>query len=256
MDAPEDRESSIQADHTRFQAAKKDEEEAATGQKPSIWQRRKRLIIGSIMATLLALSLSLGLGLGLGIPRSCAAGNTTAPTIWQPAAGTSWQIILSYALDINADSPSVEPDVDVFDIDLFLHQDSTVIDSLHGLGKKVVCYFSAGSYEPGRPDSSQFPDSDLGSELDGWPGEFWLNTNSEAIRKIMVNRIELASKIGCDAVDPDNVDGYVCTAPSPSPPFSALLHPLATKSTTTVADTTRWYLAKYQRPGPHPRGCD
>ncbi|KAH8887878.1 hypothetical protein GQ53DRAFT_749547 [Thozetella sp. PMI_491] len=144
---------------------------------------------------------------------SSALGATLATrAVWQPAVGTSWQIILSGSLKLTSSSTSVTPNVDVFDIDLFTNTkngvDTTVIDALHRLNKKVICYFSAGSYEPGRPDSSQFAAADKGNELDGWPGEYWLNLNSQNVRNIMAARIALAAKMGCDAVDPDNVDGY------------------------------------------------
>jgi hypothetical protein len=185
--------------------------------------RRCKIVTIAVGAAVLVLGLALGLGLGLDLKRGegrsgggVATPTTTAvppgptPTaVWQPPVNASWQIILSKTLKIDSSSPSVEPNVDVFDIDLFLHQNSTVISSLHQLGKRVICYFSAGSYEPNRPDSSQFQKSDLGAELDGWPGEYWLNTNSTNVHNIMSKRIQIASRIGCDAVDPDNVDGYV-----------------------------------------------
>jgi len=44
--------------------------------------------------------------------------------------------------------------------------------------------------------------------VDGWAGEWWLNTNSANVRTIMTARVELAKTKGCDGVDPDNVDGY------------------------------------------------
>jgi hypothetical protein len=95
-------------------------------------------------------------------------------------------------------------------------EDPSAIAALHTAGKKVICYFSAGSYEDGRPDSGQFKASDKGKELDGWPGEYWLNTKSTNVQNIMSNRIALAAKMGCDAIDPDNVDAYV----SPKAPVS------------------------------------
>ena len=49
---------------------------------------------------------------------------------------------------------------------------------------------------------------ELHSKEDGWPGEWWLNTKSANVRKIMVARMDLAKSKGCDAVDPDNVDGF------------------------------------------------
>lgn len=111
-------------------------------------------------------------------------------------------------LDISANAKSVTPNVDVFDIDLFDNPKST-FNQLHKFGKKAICYFSAGSFEPNRPDSGDFKEGDQGSELNGWPGEHWLNLKSENVRNIMAKRIELAASKGCDAIDPDNVDGYV-----------------------------------------------
>ncbi|KAI6912581.1 hypothetical protein D0869_05059 [Hortaea werneckii] len=128
-------------------------------------------------------------------------------TIWQPGARATWQIVLRHPLELSPNAPAIEPDVDIFDIDLFDNPAST-IDALHKLGKKVVCYFSAGSYEPYRSDSSQFRESDLGEPLDGWPDEKWLDLNSPNVRRIMADRIALARKKGCDAIDPDNIDSY------------------------------------------------
>jgi hypothetical protein len=75
-------------------------------------------------------------------------------------------------------------------------------------GKKVICYFSAGSYENWRDDASCFTPQDKGAGLDGWAGEQWLDTDSHNVRSIMLGRLDLAVSKGCDGVDPDNVDGY------------------------------------------------
>jgi hypothetical protein len=101
----------------------------------------------------------------------------------------------------------VAPDVAIYDIDLFENSD-VLISTLKRLGKKVICYFSAGSYEPGRLDSGEFQSKDKGKELDGWPGEYWLDVSSANVRSIMTKRLDIAQQKGCDAVDPDNVDGY------------------------------------------------
>ncbi|TID27408.1 glycoside hydrolase superfamily [Venturia nashicola] len=138
---------------------------------------------------------------------TAAAVPASSGTLWQPPVKASWQIILNHVLDVNALSTSVAPDVDVFDIDLFDNPKET-FDALKRLGKKSICYFSAGSFEPGRPDSGDFVASDKGSGLDGWPGEYWLNLKSANVRSIMTKRIELAASKGCDAIDPDNVDAY------------------------------------------------
>jgi hypothetical protein len=128
--------------------------------------------------------------------------------VWQPAVDSTWQIVLSNTLTLSTTATSVTPDVDVFDIDLFDNQAET-ITTLHNLGKKVICYFSAGSYEPDRPDSGNFKAIDKGNELQGWPGEYWLDLNSKNVQNIMVARIQLAATKGCDGIDPDNIDGYV-----------------------------------------------
>jgi hypothetical protein len=128
---------------------------------------------------------------------------------WIPAVGTSWQIVLNAPLQIDARHPAVTPDVDVFDIDLFDNPIETV-QALHSLNKRVICYFSAGTYEEWRIDAKEFPKSDLGKPLEDWPGERWVNLKSSRVRDIMARRIRLAAEKGFDAIDPDNVDGYVC----------------------------------------------
>jgi hypothetical protein len=126
--------------------------------------------------------------------------------LWQPAVGTNYQMILSGIVDpsVGTVAPSNVP---IYDIDLFYTNKST-IDALHSQGKKVICYFSAGSSEDWRPDYNDFPASSKGPCLDGWAGERWLDTRDAGVFEVMKKRIALASQKGCDAIDPDNVDGY------------------------------------------------
>lgn len=191
---------------------------------PRPWFRRKLYLL-LIVFLILALALGLGLGLGLGLKssgNSDDSGNanpTPEPTpsspptsngpIWKPAVGSTWQIILENSLPTSLLSSlsSTWSSTSIFDIDLFTNPVST-FTAFHGADKKVICYFSAGSYEPNRPDSGEFPKSDIGDELVGWPGEYWLNTSSAKVRSIMLARLDLAKTKGCDGVDPDNVDGY------------------------------------------------
>ncbi|RMZ02221.1 hypothetical protein D0860_07308 [Hortaea werneckii] len=187
---------------------------------------RRTLILVSVLLALFVIGLAIGLGVGLGLTGdsedsgndddeipSPGSSSTPLPTppangsLWQPAVNSSWQIVLLNPLSVSKSATSISPDVDIFDIDLFTNDEST-IEKLHQLGKKVICYFSAGSYESYRPDSSEFQPSDLGKELDGWPGERWLDIGSSNVRRIMAARIALAASKGCDAIDPDNVDGY------------------------------------------------
>ena len=119
---------------------------------------------------------------------------------YQPAVGTTWQWQLKNTVDTSYD-------VEMYDIDL---NDSPVslIQELQASGKKVICYFSAGSYEDWRSDANQFAASDLGANLDGWPGERWLDIRSSNVHSIMQSRLDLAQQKGCDGVEPDNMDGY------------------------------------------------
>ncbi|RVU85501.1 endo alpha-1,4 polygalactosaminidase [Leucothrix sargassi] len=104
--------------------------------------------------------------------------------------------------DINPNLP-----VDIYDIDLF-DTPASLIQTLHSNGKKVICYFSAGSYENWRDDAGAFKEGVLGSPLDKWEGERWLDIRAESIKPIMLERLDLAQEKNCDGVEPDNVDGY------------------------------------------------
>ncbi len=95
----------------------------------------------------------------------------------------------------------------VYDIDLF-DVPQTTIDQLHTVGRKVMCYFSGGSFEEWRDDAGDFPKVVLGKGLDGWEGERWLDIRSASVRQIMATRLDLAVSRQCDGVEPDNMDGY------------------------------------------------
>ncbi|KAF1817327.1 hypothetical protein P152DRAFT_407863 [Eremomyces bilateralis CBS 781.70] len=129
-----------------------------------------------------------------------------AGELWQPIQRSRFQIVLNRPMKVDPQG-NVSPDATIFDIDLF-DNDPTTIATLKGQGKKTICYFSAGTYEPYRPDSRQFQRNDMGARLPEWRDEKWLDVNSQNVRKIMANRIQLAADKGCDGVDPDNMDGY------------------------------------------------
>ncbi|MDO6498206.1 endo alpha-1,4 polygalactosaminidase [Photobacterium sanguinicancri] len=119
---------------------------------------------------------------------------------YRPAPLTTWQWQLSGTVNTSYN-------VDIYNIDLF-DSSTDLIQGLQQSGKKVICYFSAGSYEDWRPDAKEFKESDLGNNLDGWPGERWLDIRSKNVISIMTKRLELAKEKGCDGVELDNMDGY------------------------------------------------
>ncbi len=120
---------------------------------------------------------------------------------YQPPVSATWQWQLQGAVDTSYD-------VDIYDIDLF-DSSKSLIHKLQISGKKVICYFSAGSFEKWRADAQQFVKSDLGKKLDGWANERWLNIRSTRVRSIIKKRLLLAKQKGCDGVEPDNLDAYM-----------------------------------------------
>jgi len=96
---------------------------------------------------------------------------------------------------------------DAYGIDLF-DNDAAAIAGLQAMGRKVICYFSAGSGEDWRPDYAMLDAAALGNPLDGWPGERWLDFRDPSVQQVMLGRLDLAVEKGCDGVDPDNVDVY------------------------------------------------
>ncbi len=122
-------------------------------------------------------------------------------TRWAPTKGTSWQWQLTGTIDTSVDAA-------VFDIDGEDASAATVA-ALHAKGAKVICYFSAGSYENWRSDAASFPSAVRGKGLDGWAGESWLDVRrQDVLLPIMEKRIATCKAKGFDAVEPDNVDGY------------------------------------------------
>lgn len=136
---------------------------------------------------------------GLPAPVSC-------PGCWHPAIQTSWNWVLSVV------PTAPYRNVQMYDIDGF-NASAADVTALHNAGKKVVCYISVGSYEDWRSDASQFPAAILGNNLDGWPGERWLDVRNvqqanSALAAIMNARLDMCKSKGFDAVEFDNMDGY------------------------------------------------
>ncbi|KHN93825.1 endo alpha-1,4 polygalactosaminidase precursor [Metarhizium album ARSEF 1941] len=190
--------------------------EAARPARGPWWRSKKFIIAAAVAAALIIIALAVGLGVGLTRgkggqddqgeePRPPGSG-VNRTTLYKPKAGTPWQIILSKPVKL-ADDGAVTPRTEVYDLDMF-DNDADSFVRLYNAGIKVICYFSAGTYEEWRSDKDRFDQADMGKPLDDWPGERWLNVSSPSVRDIMKERIKLAASKGCLAIDPDNVDGY------------------------------------------------
>ena len=133
----------------------------------------------------------------------CAAyeAGTPVPSTADPVpVGISWQWQITETVDTSHD-------VDLYDVDLF-QLTSAVEETLHADGRRVICYFSAGSFEPWTDDADQFPEEAIGKKLDGWPDERWLDHTRADVRALMSARLDLAVERGCDGVEPDNVTAH------------------------------------------------
>jgi hypothetical protein len=120
---------------------------------------------------------------------------------WIPPPNTTWQWQLTTPVDLSVDAQ-------LFDIDLFDNA-ASVVGALHARGRHVACYLDAGTLEPGRPDSGDFPASVVGKELPDWPGEHWLDVRRlDVLGPLLERRLDLCRQKGFDAVEPDNVDAY------------------------------------------------
>jgi hypothetical protein len=120
---------------------------------------------------------------------------------WIPPPTTTWQWQLTTPVDLSVDAQ-------LFDIDLFDNA-ASVVGALHARGRHVACYLDAGTLEPGRPDSGDFPASVVGKELPDWPGEHWLDVRRlDVLGPLLERRLDLCRQKGFDAVEPDNVDAY------------------------------------------------
>ena len=126
--------------------------------------------------------------------------------------GTVWDIVLKSEVDTIDLAKFKTAAGSILDIDL--EDNDSVQRGTKGWIKElaktktVVCYFSAGSYEPWRSDAEAFAPADYGKKMDGWD-EWWLDLKRPSVKNIMEARIKRASEAGCHAIDPDNIDGYV-----------------------------------------------
>ncbi len=123
---------------------------------------------------------------------------------YRPAVTATWQWQLQPDSGGNINTAY---DVEVYDIDLFDAPDS-VISDLHTQGRRVIAYFSAGTYESFRSDAGEFQASEIGNTLEDFADERWLDVRSANVRRIMLARLDHAAARGFDGVEPDNVDGY------------------------------------------------
>jgi hypothetical protein len=121
--------------------------------------------------------------------------------MWKPTVGMTWEWQLNKPLNLTYD-------VQVYDIDLF-DIEPAQIAQLHAAGRKVICYVNLGAWENWRPDKDLFPPSVIGAQWPQFPREYWLDIRQwDLLAPAIRGRLDMAVAKGCDAVEPDNMDGY------------------------------------------------
>lgn len=123
------------------------------------------------------------------------------PAAWVPEIGATWQYQLDGPVDVTVDA-------DIFDVDLFTTS-RAVIGELHDRDRRVLCYVSAGTWEPYRPDAARFPARVKGRAVAGWPDERWLDVRRlDVLKPIMRARLDRCAAKGFDGVEFDWIDGH------------------------------------------------
>jgi len=158
---------------------------------------------------------------------SIGASNTASAVQWPPVLDPDtnvqppkWDWQLKSPVQLNDDAS-----IEIYDIDMFDNESNGMVNTLQSYGKKVICYVNVGAWEDFRDDDLDFPRSILGNVYDRFPNEKWLDirdvnplksTTGTALAAILEARFDRALQMGCDAVEPDNIDGFDETSHNPS----------------------------------------
>jgi hypothetical protein len=118
-----------------------------------------------------------------------------------PLPGVTWQAQLSGSVDTSLN-------VDLFYLDADFTS-SAAVSELRAKGKIVLCYSSAGTYEPWRDDANDFPESVLGEPLADYPREQWLDVRAPEVRALMHARFAALKRAGCDGVYPSTLEAHL-----------------------------------------------
>ena len=151
-------------------------------------------------------------------------------TCWHPALNSRWQYqlqgVAAYAstggINVNISGvpftggAAVRPSV--FDIDLYVDPaiagnsttfNTAAVNAIHADGGRAICYVSAGTFEPWRPDAPSYPDSIKGRAVSGFKDERWLDIRqTSTLFPILDARAAKCAQAGFDGVEWDNVDGF------------------------------------------------
>ncbi|ASN82718.1 endo alpha-1,4 polygalactosaminidase [Deinococcus ficus] len=135
---------------------------------------------------------------------------TPAPTPGSIKLPPTGNVPWDWQIGANSDKDIVVPaGVKLMDVDGF-NTSAAKVAELKAAGQYAVCYINVGSYEPWRPDSSQYP-AYLKIQTDpDWPDEAFLDINDvwkegSVLAKILKARFQMCKDKGFDALEPDNL---------------------------------------------------
>lgn len=123
-----------------------------------------------------------------------------------PAGKLKWDWQIGASSDSNIIAPA---GAKLMDVDLFTASTAKV-SALKQAGAYTVCYLNAGSWQPGLPDSGQYPAALKIQKDPDWPEEWFLDVRDvfkpdSALATILRNRLALCKSKGFQAVEPDNL---------------------------------------------------
>lgn len=138
---------------------------------------------------------------GAGSGGAASAGSGGSGTLGRsPAPGVTWQAQLSGSVDSTLD-------VELFYLDADFASPS-MLSTLRASGRIVLCYVSAGTFEPWREDANAFPESALGEPLLDYPREQWIDFRDSRVKDILRARLDGMSRAGCDGVYPSTLEAH------------------------------------------------
>ncbi|KAM0245045.1 hypothetical protein ACHAP5_005717 [Fusarium lateritium] len=125
--------------------------------------------------------------------------------------GVQWEIVIHEPIKHDSAADFIPSKAKVWDIDMgHARENPEMIPLLKSAGKFVICYFNAGALQDWDDDKNKFPKAVIGHSL-AYPydsEEWYLDIRDSTVLKLQKARLDVAAKIGCDAVDPDNVDAW------------------------------------------------
>jgi hypothetical protein len=124
----------------------------------------------------------------------------------EPVPGLTWQVQRLVPIDATVEA-------EVFGVPMFT-TDAATIASLQGEGRRVVCWFSAGISTWSDPDRDAVLPA-TGPDIVAGQPERWMDLGSPIVRDAMLARLDQAVALGCDAVEPSDIDGYLADSGLP-----------------------------------------